>query len=169
MIKKQTKNIKLSHFANQIHVAWRLLFSLLLQFQGISFVFEHLGRVSLVEVSRQEVGAERDTIRNNSSSKDTPQIENSSCLWVLGTCIHGQKWRSLCCQQNQIASQEDEQSISRGSFKRLDYYFAPFCGCSHSKNADGDQNKEKHSARVAVVSDSKSFEQVFSKDESIWV
>ena len=54
-------------------------------------------------------------------------------------------------------------------FQNLDYYFAPFCGCSHSKNADGDQNKEKHSARVAVVSDSKSFEQVFSKDESIWV
>ena len=76
MIKKQTKNIKLSHFANQIHVAWRLLFSLLLQFQGISFVFQHLGRVNLVEVSRQEVGAERDTIRNNSSSKDTFQIKD---------------------------------------------------------------------------------------------
>ena len=79
MIKKETKIIKLSHFANEIHVAWRLLFSLLLQFQGISFVFEHLGRVSLVEVSRQEVGAERDTIRNNSSSKDTSQIKDSSC------------------------------------------------------------------------------------------
>ena len=44
--------------------------------------------------------------------------------------------------------------------------------CLHQEDgldADGGQDKEKHSARVAVVSDGKSFEQVFSKDESIWV
>ena len=44
--------------------------------------------------------------------------------------------------------------------------------CLHQENsfdADGDQNEEKHSARAAVVSDGTTFEQVFSKDESIWI
>ena len=36
-----------------------------------------------------------------------------------------------------------------------------------SLDADGDQNPEEHSAGAAVVGDRGSFEQVFSKDESI--
>ena len=36
-------------------------------------------------------------------------------------------------------------------------------------DADGDQNPEEHSAGAAVVGDRKSFEQVFSEDESIRV
>ena len=44
--------------------------------------------------------------------------------------------------------------------------------CLHQENsfdADGDKNSEKYQARVAVVSDRKSIEQLFSKDESIWL
>ena len=36
-------------------------------------------------------------------------------------------------------------------------------------DTDGDQNPEEHSAGAALVGDRRSFEQVFSKDESIWV
>ena len=56
-----------------------------------------------------------------------------------------------------------------GSYIRhLKIYFA----CLHQEDgldADGDKNPEEHSAGAAVVGDRKSFEQVFSKNESIWV